>query len=64
MVMRWEAGVVSVALLYAKRSQRGASSSGSLFSGNVCHLVLKYILGSLNSNDVMWLISLNSVVGI
>lgn len=60
--MRWEAGVVSVALLYAKQSQRGASSSGSLFSGNVCHLVLKYILGSLN--DVMWLISLNSVFGI
>lgn len=65
MVMRWEAGVVTVALLCTKRSQRGASSSGSLFSGSVvCYLVLKYILGSLNSNDVMWLISLNSVVGV
>ena len=65
MVMRWETGVVTVAVLYAKQSQRGASSSSSLFSGNVvCHLVLKYILGSLNSNDVMCLISLNSVVGI
>lgn len=64
-VMRWEAGVVTVALLCAKQSQRGASSSSSLFSGSVvCHLVLKYILGYLNSNDVMWLIPLNSVVGI
>lgn len=57
--MRSETGVITAACLSAKHSKRGASSqSCSLFCGNVvCRLILKYILGALNSIFVMWLIN-------